>query len=711
MTTPEVPINVLVVDDMPDKLLATAAILEEPGRNIVSAPSGREALRYLLKQDFAVILLDVNMPEMNGFEAAALIRSRKKTEQTPIIFVTAFSDDTHIAQGYSLGAVDYILAPIVPEILRTKVGVFVELFRKNEQVKQQADQRVALAAAEAARAVAEEATRRSSFLAEASTVLARSLDYEATLHASLRLASPVLADEAFLRVASLHGGRLSSDCSWVAVPDAVLQHTENCQDLLPREVMTAIDNALVGRTVVQIETVASGKSAYIGTSAASPAGGRSLTEVVVIPLEARSRIVGVLCLGMGQGGRRFDPADVSIAQELAGRIAIAIDNARLYREIQEGDRRKDEFLAMLGHELRNPLGAINNAIECLSVAGDDVEFAATAQEILVRQVRQMTRLVDDLLDVSRITRGKVELRKEVVDLGIAVDRAVTTTEPAFVARAHELTVELPPETVQLLADPARLEQVLANLLTNAAKYTEPGGHVKLSARLVGEQVELSVRDNGMGIPPSLLPRIFELFAQGDRSLDRSQGGLGIGLTLVRRLVELHGGEVEAHSAGLDKGSQFIIRLPRLPAAHLDTLVETPETLDAVATDCGRRILCVDDNWDLVHTMESLLTRLGHEVHVRYNGPSAISAVAQLRPDVVFVDIGLPEMDGYEVARHLRQQAGSDKFLLIAMSGYGQEEDRRRSREAGFDHHLVKPIQFPALQDLLAQVPTPADADV
>ena len=705
MTPQETPttnekVNILVVDDVPDKLVSMEVILQTLGENIVSVQSGRDALRQLLEREFAVILLDVNMPDLDGFETASLIRQRKRSETTPIIFITAFSDDTHALQGYSLGAVDYILAPVVPDVLRTKVSVFVDLFRKNEQIKKQAEHRVALIQEQAARVAAEEATRRSMFLAEASQLLSKSLDYEATIKTLMELTAPGFADAVAVGICNRYDAQgpeeftvhssakaPQSSFAWAQLPERLVHASRRALDQTRTQQVT--------NSVVEDAGVSSDPNLQVWASARS---------IAVVPLLARGRTLGVYCLARSHERGPFDKADLALAEDLAIRAAIAIDNARLYREIQDGDRRKDEFLAMLGHELRNPLAAIANALDCLRLTDKDEEIFTGAQDVLDRQVQQMSRLVDDLLDVSRITRGKVELRKEPIKLGSAVDRAVATVQPTVLARRHELSVTLPEEDVLLEADPVRLEQILANLLNNAAKYTEPGGQIWLTGLCEGDHVVLRVRDTGMGIPPHLLPKVFDLFTQGDRSLDRSQGGLGIGLTLVKSLVAMHGGQVQAYSAGPQQGSEFVVRLPCMERA-----VEPPPPpiaeFAAVTNGSSRRILLVDDNADLTKTMATLLERVGHVVRTAGDGPSAIDAAVDFQPQVVLIDIGLPGMNGLEVATFLRQRLAMNDAYLVAMTGYGQSEDRRRSREAGFDHHLVKPVPLGTIQDLLAQLST------
>jgi CheY-like chemotaxis protein len=378
------------------------------------------------------------------------------------------------------------------------------------------------------------------------------------------------------------------------------------------------------------------------------------------------------------------------------------DLRQMEEALKEADRRKDEFLAMLAHELRNPLAPIRNAVQVLRLLGGPEPNMQRSREMIERQVKHLTRLVDDLLDVSRITTGKIKLQRERVDLAAVVNRAVESCRPLIDANHHHLSVSLPDEPVPLLADPTRLEQVFANLLNNAAKYTERGGALALAAERQGDEVLVRVRDNGFGIPARVLPHVFDLFAQADRTLDRSQGGLGIGLTLVRTLAEMHGGGVTAHSEGPGKGSEFVVRLPVapdsdgcLPAGETGSAAPAPEVPP------GLRILVVDDNRDAADSLALLLRLWGHEVRTSYDGPTGLKEAGSYFPQLVFLDIGLPGLDGYEVARRLRGELGGE-LRLVAMTGYGQEEDRRRSREAGFDLHLVKPVDTNCLQEVVTQ---------
>jgi PAS domain S-box-containing protein len=369
-------------------------------------------------------------------------------------------------------------------------------------------------------------------------------------------------------------------------------------------------------------------------------------------------------------------------------------------QLTEADRRKDEFLAMLAHELRNPLAPLRNGLEILKVPGAGGEHIEPARQMMERQVQQLVRLVDDLLDVARITRGKIQLHKEPVELAPAVARALETSRPLIDARKQELTVSLPQEPLRLEADLTRLAQVIGNLLNNAAKYTGEGGHIWLTAERQGNEVLVRVRDTGIGMTAEMLARAFDLFAQADHALDRSQGGLGIGLTLVRRLVELHHGSVQALSDGPGKGSEFVVRLPVLQQPPSESLV--PKERESPWP--SRRVLVVDDNVDAAESLAVLLRMAGHEVYTAHGGLAALEAAQVHRPEVVLLDLGMPGMDGLEVARRLRQDLGLKDTLLLALTGYGHEEDRRHSQEAGFDAHLVKPVDLDTLHTLLAQAP-------
>jgi signal transduction histidine kinase len=527
----EAPVDILLVDDNPNNLLALEALLSDIGARFVKARSGVDALKCLLEQDFALIILDIQMPDMDGFETAAMIRGRERSRRIPIIFLTAFNrSDTQVHRGYALGAVDFLFKPIVPEILRSKVAVFADLYRKTEEVRRQAEQ--------------------------------------------LRIAER-----------QAHERRLA-----------------------------------------------------------------------VAELEARAQVLA------------------------------------------EADRRKDEFMAVMAHELRNPLTPIATALATLRRAQPGTLPFERAHEAMERQVQHLVRLVDGLLDASRYTAGTIELRHQSVDLGAVVQQAVQMSQPLFTSRGHALTVDLPDEPREFVADPDRVAQLLVNLLNNAARCTDPGGQVQLSARWDGDDVELRVRDNGRGIRPELLPRIFELFVHSDRARDRAEGRFAVGLAMVKRIAELHGGSVSAHSPGEGRGAEFVVRLPRLRERPAAAEAAAPPVQPA--SDLSRHILIVDDNPDIRATLADQLEMLGHRVEVAESGHEGLERIRAAHPELALIDISLPGLDGYRVAQILQSEPDL-RTRLVAMTGYGQPEDRRRSLEAGFMAHLVKPIDLDDLFRLLA----------
>ena len=375
---------------------------------------------------------------------------------------------------------------------------------------------------------------------------------------------------------------------------------------------------------------------------------------------------------------------------------------RLEEEIERrelADRRKDEFLAMLAHELRNPLAPIRYALEMVRSRQPLDPEVEQAREMIERQVCQMTHLVDDLLDVGRISHGTLRLRKERTELEPALRIAVEATRPHMDASQHELTVSIPQERIFLEADPTRLAQIVANLLDNSAKYTDRGGRISLSAARQEDNVVIAVRDNGIGIAPDMLPQVFDMFAQADHSIERTRGGLGIGLTLVRRLVELHGGQIEASSAGPGRGSEFIVRLPCLPASDVPEPDITPAATEPTLQ--RSRILIVDDNRDAAQSLAALIRLQGADVRTAHDGLAALDVAAEFRPEVIFLDIGLPQLNGYDVCRRMREHPWGKEATIVAITGWGQEEDRAKSKAAGFDHHAVKPVEYATLLKLLA----------
>jgi signal transduction histidine kinase/CHASE3 domain sensor protein/ActR/RegA family two-component response regulator len=422
---------------------------------------------------------------------------------------------------------------------------------------------------------------------------------------------------------------------------------------------------------------------------------------IELPIPGRNgQILAYLRVTLIQKGN-FDERDRAILDQLVHIASVAIENARLYQELRENDHSKDRFLAMLAHELRNPLAAISSAVT-LGRNDDPRESSLWSIDVIERQAHRLTRLIDDLLDVSRITQGKITLRLESVDLALIAASAIDAVRPFIEQRYHTLVSIVPEATFWVDGDSTRLEQIFTNLLTNAAKYTKSSGQIRVTIARDGNEIVTRVADSGIGISSELLPRIFDLFTQGDRSLARAEGGLGIGLTLVKTLTELHGGSVSVVSDGLDAGSEFIVRLPAIAKVFHD-----PGNGPADDRPSGAhrpvRILVVDDNVDLANGLVRLMKKLGHTVKAINDGRAAIELARVFRPEAVLLDIGLPGMDGYEVASRLRSQHGTDPLILVAISGYGQEEDQRRSLEAGFDFHLVKPIDMDALRHIINRI--------
>jgi signal transduction histidine kinase len=678
-------VNILVVDDLPDKRLAFQVVLEELGQNLVMATSGADALRELLAREFAVILLDVNMPDIDGIETAELIRQHSKTKHTPIIFVTAYADEMQTARGYALGAVDYILSPVIPEILRSKVKVFVELYRAQKRAQ-------ALARLEAERTAAEEATQRSEFLAFASRELGASLNLDEGMVRLLQMLVPGLAEYALLWV-QLEDKMLAMSCGGRARPQ-----TLDGLDGLPQALQRALREGRKGDLVLDPSAAVRGEVRYFQ----------------MIPLRSGERIVAMLALGYARGPGAYGLADQATIEELVSRAAIAFENARLYwnlklemartkeaeEKLKEASRRKDEFLAMLSHELRNPLAPIRNAAEVMRRIAPTDAGIVWARDVVERQVTHLAQLVDDLLDVSRITQGKISLKKEPVELAKVIQHSVDTARMLLEAKRHNLSVGVSPAPIWVYGDFARLSQVVGNILNNAAKYTSEGGRIELAASAERGEALISVRDNGIGIDSALLPHVFELFTQGERSLDRSQGGLGVGLTVVQRLVDLHQGRVEVQSDGIGKGSLFRVILPCISEVP-QAAGEERAVSACAAVAAGRRVLVIDDNIDAAESIAVFLRLEGHEVRTVSDGPQAVAIAQVFAPQVAVVDIGLPGMNGYEVARRLRLKGTEAPTLLIALTGYGQKEDRLRSMQAGFHHHFVKPADPRVIQSAIA----------
>jgi signal transduction histidine kinase len=530
--TREDPVNILLVDDQPAKLLTYESILGELGENLIKVSSATEALECLLRHDVAVVLVDVVMPELDGYELAAMIRQHPRFQQTSIIFVSALMlTDLDRLRGYECGAVDYVPVPVVPEILRAKVSVFADLYRKTRALE-----------------------------------------------------------------------RLNSE----------------------------LEQRVADRT-----------AALEATTAA----------------------------------------------------------------LQEADRRKDEFLAILAHELRNPLAPIRTAVQLLRKRDLAETQNMRAREVIERQVQHLVCLIDDLLDVSRITRGMITLQRERVLIDAVVARAVETARPLIDARKHELALDLPEELLSVEGDPTRLVQIIGNILHNAAKFTEPGGRIVLSVTREDSYAVISVRDFGMGIPPELVAKIFDLFSQVHQKSESAHGGLGIGLALVRRLVEMHGGVVTASSGGLGKGTEVTIRLPVIGVQS--TIVALPSSDTKRPPQVSpRRILVADDNSDAAEALALQLRLAGHDVRSANDGLEALEVAETFAPQVVLLDLGMPRMDGYETAREIRRKWWGKSATLVALTGWGGQQDRQKTSDAGFDAHLVKPVtEFDLFQAIAFSRPT------
>jgi PAS domain S-box-containing protein len=553
---------------------------------------------------------------------------------------------------------------------------------------------------------ARRALRRREFLARASVELASSLDYTTTLATVARIAVPMVAD--WCAVDVVEDGEVRRLAVAHIDPERI-RFVEEIQRRYPPDPNSASGVPNILRTG-KSEMIAVIPNELLEAAARDEEHLKLIRELrlhsyVGVPLSRGGRTFGAITLVMAESGRIYDEDDLALAEALAERASNAVENARLYRAAQEArteaelaNRAKDDFLAMLGHELRNPLSPIVAALELMKAAG--IVGAEREREILERQVRVLVRLVDDLLDVSRITRGRIELARAPVDLADVVAKGLEVATPLVSSRRHELVVDVPRGMI-VDGDSLRLAQVVGNLVTNAVKYTEPGGRIVVRGAREGDEVVLRVRDTGIGIPTEILPRVFDVFVQAPQALDRAAGGLGLGLSIVQRLVQLHNGTVSAHSEGRGKGSEFVVRLP---AARVS--VPQPEDRAAPSPSTERRglsILVVDDNADVLEMMIAALEMLGHQAHAAGDGRAALELAPRVEPDLALVDLGLPEMDGYELGRRLRALPGLERMRLVAVTGYGQASDRERSAAAGFDMHLVKPVSISTIGRIISDL--------
>jgi len=694
------PANVLLVDDRPDKLLALETMLEGLHQNLVKARSGDEALRKLLQQDFAVILLDVNMPGMDGFETAAMIRQRPRSEATPIIFISAVNDtDNHVTRGYSLGAIDYILTPVVPEILRAKVAAFVDLFRKTEQVKRQAEEHALLLQAQAARAHAEAEKERMAFLAEASNVLAASLEYQATFENLARLIVPRLAEYCIV-------DRINDDGELIQV--AVAHREPGKEDLLRKIPYPKPHETQHGAFRV-FQTGSSFVCNHVDEDVIAdlvPACDREfmkslgVTSFAAVPLTARGRVIGSITMAHTGEGATFEQDDLWLADELAHKAAISLDNVELYHqankareEAESANQAKDHFLAMLSHELRTPLTPVITHL--VKLQGDKTipEALRHPLEVIRRNVELEARLIDDLLDLTRVGSGKIHLETSVVNVQDLLQNALDICRSDVEAKGLELKMEFNSKEPFVKADPARLQQVFWNVVKNAVKFTESGELYVSTRSRDDETVEVVIKDTGIGIERRLLSRVFQPFEQAERG---KKGGLGLGLAISKSLVDLHGGEIGVTSEGKGKGTTVAITLP--------TVTERPVNNDAKKPS-GKgeltrlRILLLEDHVDTSESLTLLLELQGHTVTQAFDVATALGHAREQDFDILLSDLGLPDGTPEEVMKAvaLRNSAPG-----VALTGFGMDKDIERTRSYGFMHHLVKPVDVRRLEEILLE---------
>jgi signal transduction histidine kinase/DNA-binding response OmpR family regulator len=700
---PEEKVSILIVDDRPDKMLAHETVLAELNQNLVRATSGKEALRCLLKQDFAVILLDVNMPGMDGFETAALIRQRQRSETTPIIFISAVNDtETHVSRGYSLGAVDYILTPVVPEILRAKIAVFVDLFKKTEQIKRQAEEREKFIREQAALAEAEARQERLAFLADASNVLAGSLEYHKTFHSLAHLVVPRLADFCVVLASEEEGGLRQ-----VAVAHSDLIDEPAFRKLaeeFPGSSVAKKGGAHVVRTG-QSEICCDMDNGALQDVFERPEDRELLlsfapTSFIAVPLKTYDRVLGAIVMVNTREGRMCGTEELALAEELAHRAALAIDNASLYKaaqkartESERANQAKDSFLAMLSHELRTPLTPVLTSVTALEQTEGLPNEVRTSLQMIRRNVELEARLIDDLLDLTRISKGKVQLSLEKVDAHTLLRNALEICQADIDKKNLTLRTDFAAEKVCLEADPARLQQIFWNLIKNAVKFTPAGGRLEIRTLDNNGQLQVQVSDTGMGIDAETLPKIFNAFEQGDRM---QLGGLGLGLAISKALVETHSGTLTAESPGKNQGATFTAMFP---VAEHNAGARENAAPSVPAVRKSMRILLVEDHEDTNRSLTQLLRRRGYHVQAAHSVESALEAAAQERFDVLVSDIGLPDGSGIELMQRLKND---HQVFGIALTGFGMEEDLRRSHDVGFNHHLVKPVDLNRLDALIQQ---------
>ncbi len=676
--------RVLVADDNADMRDYLERLLGAQYR-VETVADGQAALVRALSDPPDLVLADVMMPRLDGFGLVQALRSDRRTSSVPVILLSARAGEESRLDGLQSGADDYLVKPFSARELRARIASHLQLAQLRRESGEKLDAR--LVELEAANTLSGKAAERLQLLWEAATVMLTTDSADQMVSGLYERVSRHLGADAYF--------------NFVVNPAGDALELVSCAGV-PEEARLAMQRLEFGQAVCG--TVALHRRPIVATHIQTSDDPKvqlvksfGIRAYACNPLLAEDSLIGTLSFA-SRSRDSFDPEEVSFLETLCKYVTTAYERLRLLDRLRETDRRKDEFIAMLAHELRNPLFPLRNALHLLRLGEGKPEITEAARTVMERQVAQMVRLVDDLLDVARITRGKLELKRERVELAIVVRNAVETSRPLVEQMGHELEVRLPQEPVYLDADPVRVTQIFQNLLNNAAKYTERGGRLSIVAECDGGMIAVTVRDTGIGIPLDTLPRVFDVFAQFGPPVDRSQGGLGLGLTLVKRLAEMHGGSVEARSDGSGKGSTFTVRLP-VADARASIADEPSAGMGQPVT--GRRILVVDDNRDGADSLAMMLRVLGHQVLVNYDGEGALQAAATFRPDLVLLDIGLPGMNGREVCRRIREQPGGGEMVLVAVTGWGQEDDRRRSLDAGFDDHFVKPVNPADLERLLS----------
>ena len=722
-------INILMVDDSPTNLLALESILQAPDRNLVSAASGDDALRYLLDNEVSVILMDVYMPGLDGLETAELIRGRDRSRNIPIIFLTADSTGgRHLSRGYSLGAVDYIVKPIEPDILRSKVNVFVELYKKTLEIKRQAE------LLEEKNLQLEQANlERLRMLIDLGQELAAEHEPARVLEEFCRSARQIIgAQEATVGIIDgsgshtnrRNGDTLSYSFRCAANEDRVLSNG------IPAVIEDALKHVITKRRPLRLNDSddllrTNGKTSdlvhcFLGT-----------------PILSAGRVLGWVYLLNKLDADEFSEADERLAATLATQVAVAYENALLYSSAQrhaselqleiterkqaeearaqmllreqaaradaeQANRTKDEFLATLSHELRTPLSAILGWSHLVRTGKLDEPQLSRAFETIERNARSQSQLIDDLLDVSRIITGKLQIEPRPVDLCAIIEDVLEGVQPAVEAKKIQLETDLEAAGSFVAGDANRLRQVFWNLLSNAIKFTPESGHVGVNANQVGTEVRVSVSDSGIGIASEFLPHIFDRFRQADGSTTRVHGGLGLGLSIVKHLVQLHAGQVTVESGGQNQGATFIVSLPlasNAPADETENESAAEQKGDGLPASFsklleGMRILVVDDEADSRDLVSAILTRCGGKVKSCKSAAEALKTFRAWKPDVLVSDIGMPVEDGYTLIQKLRKQRLklAREIPAIALTAYATDDDRARTLSAGFQVHLAKPIE-------------------